>query len=236
MRASSAARRPSSSFSSRRRSSGTTPRPCGATLVSSTPRRRTRQRAAWCSCSSRAKSRRCASSRSVKRVETIRNRVDQFGVAEPTISGRATTASWSSSRECRIPSGPRPSSARRPARVQARGRAGTSRSCAQRAVPEGAELLYQRRVDKETKQERKTPFVVQKRTLLTGGELHRREVSDRSEHDRQLAGVDRVQRRRRHGASATSPSRTSARTSPSSSTAMSTPRRASTSGSPAGAR
>src|SRR5262249_30361264 len=41
---------------------------------------------------------------------------------------------------------------------------------------EGDQLLYQRRVDKETKAERKTPFVVQKRTLLTGAELNRAEV------------------------------------------------------------
>src|SRR5204862_5532211 len=44
-------------------------------------------------------------------------------------------------------------------------------------VPEGDELLYQRRVDKQTKAERKIPYVVQKRTLLTGGELTRAEVN-----------------------------------------------------------
>ena len=43
-------------------------------------------------------------------------------------------------------------------------------------VPETSEVLYQRRVDKETKAERKIPYVVQKRTLLTGGELTRAEV------------------------------------------------------------
>ena len=37
-------------------------------------------------------------------------------------------------------------------------------------------MLYQRRVDKETKAERKIPFVVQKRGLLTGAELTRAEV------------------------------------------------------------
>ena len=44
-------------------------------------------------------------------------------------------------------------------------------------LPEGDEILYQRRVDKETKTERKTPFVVQKKTLLTGAELNRAEVA-----------------------------------------------------------
>src|SRR5438552_482871 len=44
-------------------------------------------------------------------------------------------------------------------------------------VPEGDEVLYQRRVDKQTKVERKIPYVVQKRTLLTGAELTRAEVN-----------------------------------------------------------
>src|SRR4030095_7575591 len=43
-------------------------------------------------------------------------------------------------------------------------------------VPDGDEGLYQRRVDKDTKPERKFPYVVQKRTLLTGAELNRAEV------------------------------------------------------------
>ena len=43
-------------------------------------------------------------------------------------------------------------------------------------LPEGSELVYQRRVDKETKVERKIPYVVQKRALLTGAELTRAEV------------------------------------------------------------
>jgi preprotein translocase subunit SecD len=37
-------------------------------------------------------------------------------------------------------------------------------------------LLYQRRVDPQTKAERKIPYVVRKRTLLTGAELNRAEV------------------------------------------------------------
>src|SRR5439155_7913768 len=43
-------------------------------------------------------------------------------------------------------------------------------------LPEGDELLFQRIVDKDTKAERKVPYVVQKRTLLTGAELNRAEV------------------------------------------------------------
>ena len=43
-------------------------------------------------------------------------------------------------------------------------------------LPETSELLYGREVDKQTKAERKVPYVVQKRTLLTGAELTRAEV------------------------------------------------------------
>src|SRR5262249_58245794 len=44
-------------------------------------------------------------------------------------------------------------------------------------VPSGDELLYQRRIDKESKQERKVPFVVQKKVLLTGRDLATARVS-----------------------------------------------------------
>ena len=44
-------------------------------------------------------------------------------------------------------------------------------------LPEGDEILYQRRVDRETKAETKVPYVVQKKTLLTGAELNRAEVT-----------------------------------------------------------
>src|SRR5206468_2847724 len=44
-------------------------------------------------------------------------------------------------------------------------------------LPDTSEVLYGREVDKQTKTERKIPYVVQKRTLLTGAELTRAEVS-----------------------------------------------------------
>ena len=43
-------------------------------------------------------------------------------------------------------------------------------------LPETSEILYRRDVDKQTKVERKTPYVVQKRSLLSGAELTRAEV------------------------------------------------------------
>ncbi len=110
-------------------------------------------------------------------VETIRNRVDQFGVAEPTIKRQGQDRIL-----IQLPG------------VQDAERAKaligktallefkllderTSVEDAQTGrLPEGSELLYQRRVDKQTKTERKVPYVVQKRTLLTGAELNSAEV------------------------------------------------------------
>jgi preprotein translocase subunit SecD len=44
-------------------------------------------------------------------------------------------------------------------------------------VPDGDEILYQRRVDKETHQERKIPFVVQKKAYVTGRDVATARVS-----------------------------------------------------------
>jgi preprotein translocase subunit SecD len=110
-------------------------------------------------------------------IETIRNRVDQFGVAEPTITRHGDDRIL-----IQLPG------VRDPERAKAIiGRTALlefklldERTSAQDAqagsLPEGSEILYQRVVDKETTQERKVPFVVQKRTLLTGANLTRAEV------------------------------------------------------------
>jgi preprotein translocase subunit SecD len=44
-------------------------------------------------------------------------------------------------------------------------------------VPDGDEILYQRRVDKETHQERKIPFVVQRKAYVTGRDVATARVS-----------------------------------------------------------
>src|SRR5881409_3691475 len=110
-------------------------------------------------------------------VETIRNRVDQFGVAEPTITRQGQDRIL-----IQLPG------VQDPERAKALiGKTAllefkllderTSVEDAQSGrLPEGSELLYQRRVDKQTKVERKVPYVVQKRTLLTGAELNSAEV------------------------------------------------------------
>ena len=110
-------------------------------------------------------------------VETIRNRIDQFGVAEATITRQGGDRIL-----IQLPG------VQDPDRAKALiGRTAllefklldeqTSLEQAQAGrLPETSEILYQRRVDKETKAERKIPHVVQKRTLLSGAELNRAEV------------------------------------------------------------
>jgi preprotein translocase subunit SecD len=110
-------------------------------------------------------------------VETIRNRVDQFGVSEPTITRQGTDRIL-----IQLPGVQDPERAKaligKTALLEFRlldEQTPVEQAQAGR-LPEGSEILYQRRIDKETKAERKLPYVVQKRTLLTGAELTRAEV------------------------------------------------------------
>ncbi len=110
-------------------------------------------------------------------VETIRNRVDQFGVAEPTITRQGQDRIL-----IQLPGVQDPERAKaligRTARLEFRlldERTSAEDALAGR-LPETSEVLYQRRVDPQTKTERRVPFVVEKRTLLTGAELNSAEV------------------------------------------------------------
>src|SRR5207302_2969463 len=110
-------------------------------------------------------------------LETIRNRIDQFGVSEATI-----TRQGSDQILIQLPG------VQDPARAKALiGKTALlefklldERTPVEQALagqlPETSEVLYGREVDKQTKIERKIPYVVQKRTLLTGAELTRAEV------------------------------------------------------------
>jgi preprotein translocase subunit SecD len=110
-------------------------------------------------------------------LETIRNRVDQFGVAEPTITRQGADQIL-----IQLPG------IQDPARAKALiGKTALlefkmldEQTSVEQALagqlPETSELLYGRETDKQTKAERKVPYVVQKRTLLTGAELTRAEV------------------------------------------------------------
>src|ERR1051325_1419142 len=105
-------------------------------------------------------------------VEKIRNRVDKFGVAEATITRQGNDRIL-----IQLPGVQDPE----PAKALI-GQTGLlefklldERTPAEEALagklPETSEVLYQRRIDRESKQEQKIPYVVLKRTLLTGNEL-----------------------------------------------------------------
>jgi preprotein translocase subunit SecD len=105
-------------------------------------------------------------------VEKIRNRVDKFGVSEPTITRQGSDRIL-----IQLPG------IQDPDRAKALiGQTGllefkllderVSPEAAQAGqLPDNVQLLYQRRVDPQTKAERKIPYVVEKRALLTGSAL-----------------------------------------------------------------
>jgi preprotein translocase subunit SecD len=110
-------------------------------------------------------------------LETIRNRIDQFGVAEATIARQGPDRIL-----IQLPGVQDPDRAKafigKTALLEFKlldEQTPVEQALAGR-LPETSEVLYERRVDKETKVERKIPYVVQKRTLLTGSELTRAEV------------------------------------------------------------
>ena len=110
-------------------------------------------------------------------VETIRNRVDQFGVAEPTIQRQGENRIL-----VQLPG------IQDPARAKALiGKTAVlefkfldEQADVEKAVregpPPGSEVLYGRRVDRDTKVETKVPYAVKKPVLLTGDLLKTAEV------------------------------------------------------------
>jgi preprotein translocase subunit SecD len=111
-------------------------------------------------------------------LETIRNRVDQFGVAEPSIQQQGDNRIL-----IQLPGVQDPERAKaligKTALLEFKliDEKVDPERAVREGVPEGDELLYQRRLDRETKQERKIPYVVQKKTLLTGADLSTARVS-----------------------------------------------------------
>src|SRR4029450_9938277 len=110
-------------------------------------------------------------------LKVIRNRVDQFGVAEPTIQRQGENRIL-----VQLPG------IQDPARAKAligktallEFKVGDDQADREKAVKEGVppgdELLYERRVNRQTKVETKIPLVVKKRTLLTGDLIQNAEV------------------------------------------------------------
>jgi preprotein translocase subunit SecD len=116
-------------------------------------------------------------------LETIRNRVDQFGVAEPTIQQQGENRIL-----VQLPGVQDPERAKaligKTALLEFKfldEPVMNDQAAFDRAVregpPEGDEVLWQRIVEKETRQERRIPYVVKKKTLLTGADLASARVS-----------------------------------------------------------
>ena len=111
-------------------------------------------------------------------LETIRNRVDQFGVAEPSIQQQGENRIL-----VQLPG------VQDPARAKALiGKTALlefklvdeqtdAESALRTGPPPGTEILYQRRVDKQTREERKVPFLVQKKAPVTGRDVATARVS-----------------------------------------------------------
>jgi preprotein translocase subunit SecD len=110
-------------------------------------------------------------------VETIRNRVDQFGVAEPTIQRQGENRIL-----VQLPGIQDPTRAKALIGKTAvlEFKLVDDQADVEKALkdgpPPGDEILYERRVNRETKAETKIPLVVKKRTLLTGDLIQNGEV------------------------------------------------------------
>ncbi|MBI3625452.1 MAG: protein translocase subunit SecD, partial [Candidatus Rokubacteria bacterium] len=111
-------------------------------------------------------------------LETIRNRVDQFGVAEPTIQKQGENRIL-----VQLPGIQDPERAKaligKTALLEFKlvDEQADVNKAIQEGPPEGDEVLWERRVDKQTRQERRVPYVVKKKTLLTGADLATARVS-----------------------------------------------------------
>ena len=111
-------------------------------------------------------------------LETIRNRIDQFGVSEPTITRQGADQIL-----IQLPGVQDPARAKaligKTALLEFKlvNESASVEQAVAGQVPPGSELVYQRRVDKETKEERKTPFVAEKKALLTGADVANARVS-----------------------------------------------------------
>ncbi|HIE79589.1 MAG TPA: protein translocase subunit SecD, partial [Nitrospinaceae bacterium] len=110
-------------------------------------------------------------------LETIRNRVDQFGVSEPTIQVQGERRIL-----VQLPGIKDPERAinliGKTARLEFKllDEEHSLEEALSGNVPEDSEILYQRVVDKETGAVTKEPFLIRKRTVLTGETLTGAEV------------------------------------------------------------
>jgi preprotein translocase subunit SecD len=124
-------------------------------------------------------------------LETIRNRVDQFGVAEPTIQRQGT-------RNIVVELPGIKDAARavqligKTARLEFRlvDEQRSPEEALQGRIPDGSEILYERRVNKQTGEVSRLPFLLRKQTLLTGDALTNAEVRIGSQFNEPYVSIE----------------------------------------------
>jgi len=124
-------------------------------------------------------------------LETIRNRVDQFGVAEPTIQRQG-----SRNIVVELPGIKDPARALqligKTARLEFRlvDEEHNADEALKGRVPEGSELLYERKVHKQTGEITRLPFLLKRQVLLTGDALTNAEVRIGSQFNEPYVSLD----------------------------------------------
>jgi preprotein translocase subunit SecD len=124
-------------------------------------------------------------------LETIRNRVDQFGVSEPTIQRQGVR-----NIVVELPGVRDPSRAiqliGKTARLEFRLVDDEHRAeeALKGRVPEGTELMYERKVNRQTGEVTRTPLIVKKQVLLTGDALTNAEVRIGSQFNEPYVSIE----------------------------------------------
>jgi preprotein translocase subunit SecD len=124
-------------------------------------------------------------------LETIRNRVDQFGVAEPTIQRQGAR-----NIVVELPGIKDPTraieligkTARLEFRLVAEGH--KMEEALRGRVPEGLDLVYERRVDRQTGEVTRTPFLLTRQAQLTGEALTNAEVKIGSQFNEPYVSIE----------------------------------------------
>jgi preprotein translocase subunit SecD len=124
-------------------------------------------------------------------LETIRNRVDQFGVAEPTIQRQGTR-----NIVVELPGIKDPTRAieliGKTARLEFRlvDEGHSVEEALRGRIPEGSDLLYERKVNRQTGEVTRTPLLLKKQVQLTGDALTNAEVRIGSEFNEPYVSIE----------------------------------------------
>jgi len=124
-------------------------------------------------------------------LETIRNRIDQFGVSEPSIQREGTQ-----NIVVQLPGITDPKRAieliGRTARLEFKlvDESINPETATPGSIPEGDEILTERSVDPDTGAVSEIPYVLQKKTLITGDLLTDAQVQIESQYNRPYVGIE----------------------------------------------